>query len=1521
MIKWREPVQKKLFSLTHPQKRIWYTEQLNPETGLYNIGGFIRIKGNIDLAVIEQAFVKLYERNDALRLTIVEDDGEYKQYLRDVEEYSLRYYDFSKEQNPMQIAYQWMEKETAKLFPEGELCENVMLKLADDDFIWYAKCHHTISDGWTCALLVRDLDNCYQQVLTGIESDQPTPPSYLEYIEDEKKYKSSKRFQKNRDFWLENMQNVPQAVTLSLKRQISRTMKGKRYSIFIEQSTTDHIKNFVTQSGTSVYIFFMTVLFTYMYRMTGEKDMVIGTPVLNRSSSRQKKTIGMFVSTMPFRVNIDDELTFAEFQKMILQNQKRYYRNQQYPMDLLIKDLQLAQKGNNKLFDISLSYQNSSTKELFNGSPIEFNWVFNGSEENSLTIHINEWMNQGTLRIDFDYAVDVFGQEDIEQLARRFINITKQVLNESDLPLDQIEYMDQEEKDMLLSRNNIQVDYPKEKTITQLFEEQVERTPDKIAVVFEGQKLTYRELNEKANQLARVLRAKGVSRDQVVGLMVDKSLKMMIGVLAIIKAGGAYLPIDIDYPDNRIEYMLNDSQARILLTHQNTIPGIDFNGEIINLSNPQYDNQDVTNLEQINQAHDLIYIIYTSGSTGKPKGVMIEHRNVVRLLFNDKFQFDFSEKDTWTMFHSYCFDFSVWEMYGPLLYGGRLIVIPKMVARDPEKFLEILKQEQVTVLNQTPSAFYNLINAELAEQDHRLQIRYVIFGGEALNPIKLKDWKEKYPTTQLINMYGITETTVHVTFKEITDHEIEHNISNIGKPIPTLTTYVMDANLKLLPIGVPGELCVGGDGVARGYLNRPELTEIKFLPNPYRPEERIYRSGDLVQMLTNGEMEYLGRIDHQVKIRGFRIELGEIESKLLNHPKIKEAIVMARENEDGDKYLCAYFMADQQTAVVELRKYLSKDLPDYMIPAYFIQLEEIPLTRNGKVNRKALPEPDHEINHGEEYVAPRNDVEEVLVQIWQEVLGVKQVGINDNFFALGGDSIKAIQISSRLQRYNLKLEVQKLFQNPNIADLSDYVQLVTKETDQSTVEGEVNLTPIQNWFFAKNLTDQHHFNQSVILFNEKGFKEDWIAQVFLKIVEHHDALRMIYQTEGSKIQQINQGIKENLFDLYVYNFRNEDNYELLIDEEAHKLQGSINLTAGPLVKLGLFQTKAGDYLLIAIHHLVIDGVSWRILFEDFATGYQQLEKGEEIRFPLKTTSYQKWAEQLISYANSEELLHEMGYWRQLEEVEPISLPYDHQINADQKKDSGLVAVSLSSEETELLLKEVHRAYNTEINDILLAALAVTLREWSQEEKILINLEGHGREEIIEDVDVNRTIGWFTSIYPVLIDLPNTADPGEMIKRTKERLRAIPNKGVGYGILKYLTSDKYKKEMKLTLHPEVSFNYLGQFDQEVNADIFSIANIAKGHDMSLSGERFHTLDIVGIIKDDRLVVNVDYNQKEFETSTITGLMNSFIDHLRQMIAHCLAKEETELTLSDFSDHKLDEEELEDIFSDLEELFEV
>ena len=651
-------------------------------------------------------------------------------------------------------------------------------------------------------------------------------------------------------------------------------------------------------------------------------------------------------------------------------------------------------------------------------------------------------------------------QNESELLANEYqASSSENNLEPDNLILPILKYSD---KDLLIEWNQTQTDYPQQACIHQLFEAQVEKTPNAVALIFNNQHLTYRDLNSRANQLAQYLQSLGVGTEILVGICIERSLEMVIGLLGILKAGGAYVPLDPTYPQERLAYMLNDSQVRVLLTQEKLLTSLpEHIARVVCLDTDWREicAESEDNLLGDSQTDNLAYVIYTSGSTGQPKGTLVNHSNVVRLFEATNSWYHFNQDDVWTLFHSYAFDFSVWEIWGALLYGGRLVVVPYLVTRSPESFLELLCQEQVTILNQTPSAFRQLIQAEQSDAIAAdLNLRLVIFGGEALELKSLQPWFERHSdrSPQLVNMYGITETTVHVTYRPLSTDDLNDTASIIGRPIPDLKVYVLDEHLQPVPIGVAGEMYVGGAGVARGYLNRPELTEERFISNPFQRSreageqasrgdrcDRLYKTGDLARYLPNGELEYLGRIDNQVKIRGFRIELEEIEREIAQHPDVWEIVVLARQDETGEKQLTAYIVPQYNSSYThnKLRSFLQQRLPDYMLPSAFVMLESLPLTANGKVDRHKLPAPSRERPQLEQaYIAPQTDLERLLAGILSELLKIDRVGIDDNFFDLGGTSISILQVAMRLQQeLGIELPTVKLFQYSTIGSLANYL--------------------------------------------------------------------------------------------------------------------------------------------------------------------------------------------------------------------------------------------------------------------------------------------------------------------------------------------------------------------------------------------------------------------------------------------------------------------------------------------------
>jgi len=667
--------------------------------------------------------------------------------------------------------------------------------------------------------------------------------------------------------------------------------------------------------------------------------------------------------------------------------------------------------------------------------------------------------------------------------------------------------------------------------------------------------------------------------------------------------------------------------------------------------------------------------------------------------------------------------------------------------------------------------------------------------------------------------------------------------------------------------------------------------------------------------------------------------LGEIESQLLSHNQVKQAVVITKESEETGKYLCAYIDSPGTVGTPELRDYLSGLLPGYMIPSYFVRVEEIPLTPNGKVDRKALPEPVIG-TAAKQYIPPRDEIEERLAQTWQEVLGLKKIGITDNFFEVGGDSIKAIQVAARLKKYRLDLKINDLFLHPIIKDLGKTVKETKRIIDQGAVVGDVELTPVQAWFFENDFTHPHHYNLPVMLYNREGFDETMIEKLFTKVLQHHDALRMVYETRdrGNKINQRNRDPGERLFDLEVIRTgEGTGHIEEEIKKEAGRIQASIDLQKGPLVKLGLFKTPAGDHLLIAIHHLVTDGISWRILLEDINIGYNQLTRGVEVEFQEKTDSFRYWAQILKEYAGrtSQGVLQELPHWKNIERAKIPPLPRDRRIGREMKKHKYIeyVNLNLDNKNTANLLGKVNLAYNTEINDILLTALGLAAKEWAGIEKLLINLEGHGRDSVIEnvDIDISRTVGWFTVEYPVILDISKSQHLSHQIKLVKETLRNIPNKGIGYGILKYLTPEEKKDDLQLEIQPEVSFNYMGHFRQEQennensgtppdndNVNAVQMSPLNPGSSISPDLEENFAINVNGMIAGGKLDLSFAYNKYEYDKTTVEKLSAAYRWHLLKIIEHCITRESKEFTPGDFDYSDMELEEFEELKGELAEI---
>ncbi|MBW7455997.1 AMP-binding protein, partial [Paenibacillus sepulcri] len=905
----------------------------------------------------------------------------------------------------------------------------------------------------------------------------------------------------------------------------------------------------------------------------------------------------------------------------------------------------------------------------------------------------------------------------------------------------------------------------------------------------------------------------------------------------------------------------------------------------------------------------LFAVFYTSGTTGKPKGVMVENKSVVSHIQWFAGTYGIDSTTNVLQMTNYIFDPSIQEFFGTLLHGATMHIAGQNVILDREQFGDYVDRHQIHIINLIPTLLKQLMSSKRKLNS----LRIIISGGERLDD-SLKDELVGNGYV-LYNNYGPTETTVDALSSLCSAGKV-----TLGKPIANARCYILDRDRNLAPIGIAGELYIAGAGVARGYLNMPELTAEKFMNDPFMPDERMYRTGDMGRWLPDGEVELIGRADHQVKIRGHRIELGEIQNRLLQHDQIRDAVVIDLDNHESKKTICAYIVANIPLETRHLREFLSAELPDYMVPSSFVRLEKLPLTSIGKIDRRALPAPA--AITGNEFAAPRSQTEEVLADIWTTVLGIDKgaVGINDNFFELGGDSILSIQIAGKAMQAGIPITVSQIFQHQTIAELANEAEQLEVRADKAAEApetGEVPLTPIQMWFFEQNLENVHHWNQAVLLETRPGMNPEWLKQSFQNLVRAHDSFRLRFIKRGGEwIQTYSDARGEGSFQVFDMSGISPWQREEKMKGTCSLLQRSLNITEGPLIRAAYFQFGKEDSgkLFITAHHLVVDGYSWRVITQDLQDGCEQLEKGESVKLLPGSLSFKKWSAYIREYAKSDKIKGEQSYWQNSipSSVNPIPADLDHGLNTEEAADT--ISVTLTKEETDSLLHDIHGPFRTRIDDILLAALSCTLRDWSG--AALIDLEGHGREKLLEEHDVSRTVGWFTSVYPIVLgDTAGDAESGEMsgslIKQVKERYRSIPGGGIGYEILYYLAEDGIRETIASKPRAQISFNYLGQFDQVLKkSGLFKLADVNTGSARALKGIRSHLIDIDAMIAGGALTIDWKYGTRIHLPETIRQLAEDFVRHLRSIILICKAEQTRQFTPSDFplapvEQNKLDE----------------
>ncbi|WP_027388226.1 non-ribosomal peptide synthetase [Chryseobacterium gregarium] len=1466
------------------QKRLWLQSLTEEGSKSYHINFPVEFSSSYDPQVMRLAVLQLIKNFEIFRTVFhLNDEVEVRQIVLEENNigFDVEVIDLKEELSDIKVIEEAVKNLNSQAFDLGKgpllRCKIFELK---DKIVAYFIFHHIIIDGVSLNVVKQNILTYYHAIVHSEEISGPKL-QYLDYTYWKLAGINNGNYNAAQRYWTDLLSKKIPTINLPsyAKRPSVKTFNSYSLKTVISSELTQKLDAFAKQNMGTLNVSLLSAVYVLLNKYTSENDITLGTFTSGRNHPSLNEIPGLFVNTIVLNNILDPQKdTLTDTFRKVKESFTKAFTHQDYPFDLLIEDLHLSQDtSRNPLFDITVVFQDYLDNESAEVYSDEIEDI--GFTKRAFDINF-EFINKGSfLEMIVAFNADVYDKKTITS----FINHLKQVLHQfvsaADIPLKSLDYISAEERAVMDSFNHTQADYPSDETIVSLFEKQVSIAPDHPAVIYGGISLSYSELNARSNQLAYYLREKySIEGDDLICIQLPRSENMLVAILGILKSGGAYVPISPDYPLDRTNYILSDTQAKINID-ESFLLEFEFSKDIYSTENP----------ESVIRQDRLAYVIYTSGTTGNPKGVMIEHGSLVNRLMWMQSRYPLADGDVLIQKTPYTFDVSVWELLWWCIYGATLSVSGQGTEKDPSLIIKTVEKDHVSVIHFVPSmftAFLNHIDTYPEEKQKLISLKTVFTSGEALSVYQKELFYRLFPEkVSLVNLYGPTEACIDVTYYDC-KKDLENTIIPIGQPIDNTQMYVLDHAHCIVPIGVTGELYISGDGLARGYLNRVELTEEKFVDNPFTPGAKMYRTGDLGRWLPDGTIEYLGRIDHQVKIRGHRIELGEIDSQVLSLSESIKSVVTEVKEHEGDKSLVVYYVSDTPIDKQDLARHLESKLPKYMLPGFYVELDQIPLTSNGKIDRKSLREVSSSDLIKNEYVAATSEEEKVLVSVCEQILKYSPISIRDNYYNLGGDSIKSIQIVSRLRQQGYSLKVEHILQYPVLEELARYMTTDVAKIDQSVVTGDSILTPIQRYFFESEcVTNKNHYNQSVILKSRERMSASVLETSLKRLVEHHDALRMVYSQKDREWNQHNAGIDGAHYRLESFDIKSGSESEELsqLQQIGEDLQSSIDIESGILFHAGHVSMSDGDRIILVVHHLVMDGVSWRILLEDLGKLYESGGQGLSFDLPSKTDSFQSWGKALDEYSRSLELSKERLYWEGVESENYIALATDYPSEGKQILDKS-IGFSLSSDSTKLLQTRAGRKYSAEINDVLLTGLALALQDQFGITRTKVLMEGHGREVMNTGLDISRTIGWFTSVYPFSLDISNNNQPA--LVSVKEGLRNIPNKGIGYGILHDL-----KKEISSQSNPSVLFNYLGDFNEEGDKAMnatgkfsffrYSSENIGSSVDpVNLSTDIL--FDVSGMTVNGEMNISIRYSTKVFKESTIENLLSAYQAHLEAVV---------------------------------------
>lgn len=1478
-----------IFELNGTQKGILFHHLEEADQNLYNVQLSFGLGHEVDVDILKAAFEMLQTNNESLRSVFNWDKT--KKPLQIVLKKGQLHFDF-KDLTIMEageardMIVHLSEIERSSRFDLRQIPWRISLyKTENNSWVLNITHHHILYDGWSSSLLLQEVFK-YYNILRNNGNSIPIKKTPLK--EFKLGLEGLNQSKKTTEYWSSYLKGS-EATTLS-SCFVGERLHSKGSDKYVATIPDGQLGFFAQQSGVTVASIIYSAFGILMNKYSGNSDIVFGTTVSGRNAEIPGCTeiLGNFINTIPLRINKIDSSIAADLVHLVnsdLLERKKYETSSYFD----IKD-KLGLAKDDVLFDIAVVIENYPiSEELFAESNLAM--TLNYDYENPDIPLLIKVFPESEVKLEFLYKQGDVSKEEVKRLASHFSTILHAITDESSHTLvSDIEMISEFDRNKILNEfNSTDFEYPTEQTLIDLFEDQVEKTPGNTAVKWGDQLFTYQQVDKTSNGIANFLQSHGIGSGDFIGVMMERGPHLISCLLGILKSGAAYVPIGVDYPDQRKQEVIVNSGMKLLVTLDDDYTAPLDSCKIVSLHDMLRNTKYETYVRKKVSQADLAYVIYTSGSTGQPKGVMIEHGAMLNRILWMQRAYPLSEEDTLIQKTPITFDVSVWELFWWSVTGASLYVMKPGEEKEPSRIEESITNRGVTFIHFVPTMFQAFLSALDKEDIDKIQhLKCVFTSGEALKPDHVNTFRRQFGNKgpKLINLYGPTEATVDVTFHECDLNEECLDVP-IGRPIDNLKVYVIDKHGKLQPIGVPGELVIGGAGLARGYLSDAKQTAERFVNLASINENTVYKTGDLARFLPDGNVTFLGRMDDQVKIKGYRIELKEIEHYLNLLDPIQASVVACHQSEDGNQ-LVAYYLSDNQQDDQDLRQYLLEFLPEYKVPLYFQKVDELKISAHGKLDVKSLPVP--RLNEATSFVHPTNEKERVLTQIWSDVLGIDRVGMTDDFIALGGDSIKSIQISSRVKSFGYHLSVQDILKDRTIEALSRKMTRTSQMTDQSMVSGDAVLTPIQQWFFYHSDTSRHHFNQSRVLVFEEGISLANVHLVFEKLLSHHDGLRTSFVTgQSSEIRARISPIVN--FEIKEFDLRTSSQTEALILKYCDELQASLALE-GPLIKLGLFHTSDATKLLIVIHHLLVDEVSWQILIEDIDTLCDQVRSDLPLKLSLKTDAYITWAEELTSHVKSDLFANHAKYW---EKVKPVtSVPErDFEDGSGSMKNGNSAVLTLDHLHTEMLLRASSQAFNTQINDLLLTSLLLTFNKHYKVIEISLDIEKHGRHVFGPNkLDTNRTVGWFTSIHPVTL-----SKHGGDIRRTlidaKEVLRSVPNDGVDFLLYRY--GKPNENDASLSISPKVIFNYLGQ-NTATKLKTFKVSSENTGQEVSNQINRVYDWNFIGKVSGGQLSVELTYSEEQYRHETVTNFMLTYKQLLIELIEFC-AEQEPHLTPSD------------------------